>query len=152
VNSSQARVPPSLAGFGWVGIVESARGPRGPVSSPGSRPPGERSPWSPTHFHTEYRPELSDWPRSLENFRSGPPSLSASDGRDEADWLRPGSEESHSLPGAGSVEPPSAEHRLGTCPKRLPQYFAAECWVTEYLATSTWPRWATRDELRGLAR
>ena len=92
MNSSQARVPASLAGFGCVGVVESARGPRGPFCSPSSRPPGERSPWSPTHSHTEYRPELFDWPKK-----------------------------SDSLPGAVSFEPPpSAEHGLGTCPTCLP--------------------------------
>ena len=73
MKSSQVRVPPSLAEFGWAGNGESTRGPHGPLASPSSRPPGERSPWSPTSSHVGCRPELFDWPRSLGNLRFGPP-------------------------------------------------------------------------------
>jgi len=167
MNSSQARVPPSLAEFGWVGVVESARGSRGSLSSPSSRPPGERSPWSPTHSHTECRPELFDWPRSLENFRSGPPaSVPQMVDTEPTGFARGATRGARSrtvCPARFQSSPRGA--RVG----RLPQVFissaCSKC-LSRVLVPRTslstlppspsppspWPRWPTRDELRGLAR
>ena len=86
---------------------------------------------------------------------------------------RPGERGVAQFAGRGFIRAPR-EARVGhfpqvlvpsTCPTyptHLPQRFAAECWVTEYLATSTLAteyfatstlrRWAAHDELRGLAR
>ena len=147
MNSSQSRVPPSLAEFGWVGNGESTRGPHGPLASPSSRTPGERSPWSPTYSHAGCRPEVFDWPRSLGNLRFGPPPQMV-ETKPIADGLRPGSKEPHDLPGAVSFE-----HfpRRSTCwalvPSACPNTSPPSTW-----SPSASPRWATRNEQRGLGR
>jgi hypothetical protein len=154
MNSSQARVPPSLAAFGWVGNGERTRGPHGPLASPSSRPPGERSPGSSAYSHAGCRPEFFDWPRSLGNLRSGPPASVSQmvESKPIADWLRPGSKESHSFLRAL----PLAEHGLGTCPEYLPKVLVPSAFPNtsppSNWAPSTSPRWPTRDEQRGLGR
>jgi hypothetical protein len=129
MNSSQVRVPPSLAEFGWAGNGESTRGPHGPLASPSSRPPGERSPWSPTSSHVGCRPELFDWPRSLGNLRFGPPAsvpqMIATKPTGFARGAR--SRQARFHPSARAPRSTGWVLAPSTCPTHLPQYFAAEC-------------------------
>ena len=148
MNSSQVRVPPSLAEFGWAGNGKSTRGPHGPLASPSSRPPGERSPWSPTYSHVGCRPELFDWPRSLGNLRFDPPAsvpqMVAAKPTGFARVAR--SRQARFHPSARAPRSTGWVLAPSTGPTHLRQYFAAECWATrDNGASRQGAKWGLRD-------